>query len=109
MLINNSVSVGATSEVANVISGSQFEFLPFPALIEIGLVASATGLITNVTVGTNVLLFESQPSLANRFPIYPDDYTLNETVMAGSRLVIKVRNTTGGALTLFYSIKITPL
>lgn len=109
MLIQNSVSIGGTSEVANLISGSQFEFLPFNALLEIGLVASATGIIVNVTVGTNTLLFESAPSLQNRFPVYPDDYSLNETVLAGSRLVIKARNTTGGALTVFYAVKITPL
>jgi len=107
MLIQNSQSIGATSEVANVISGSQYEFLPFPAMVEFGIVASATGLIVNVTVGTEVLLFEAQPSLANRFPIYPDDFNLNAVCPAGSRIVVKVRNTTGGALTVFYALKIT--
>jgi hypothetical protein len=41
--------------------------------------------------------------------VYPDDYTLTDVAGQGERLKIRGRNTTGGALTLFYAVRITPL
>lgn len=109
-LIQNSVAVLANATNANVIAGSPYEFLPFDAYVEIGLVGSATGLVATVTSGTDQLMGpDAALSLQNRFPIYPDDYSLTDQALAGDRIVIQVRNTTGGNLTLFYALKITPI
>lgn len=108
-VIQNSVSVAANSTNDNVIAGSQFEFLPYNALLEFGLVGSATGLLADVYSGQDTVAESFALSTANRFPIYPDDYPLNDVAAGGERVKVRIRNTTGGALTAFYSVKITPV
>ncbi len=108
-VIQNSVSVAANATNDNVIAGSQFEFLPYNAFLEFGLVASAAGLVADVYSGADTVAESFALSTANRFPIYPDDYPLNDVAAAGERVKVRVRNTTGGALTAFYSVKVTPV
>jgi len=107
--VQNSVSVAATSVNENVLTGSQWEYLPMNARLDFGLVASATGLVVDVYSGSDIIAEGYAPSLANRFPIYPDDFNLNDVAAGGERIKIRVRNTTGGALTFFFSVRITPL
>lgn len=108
-MIQNSVSIAANSVNDNVLAGSQFEYLPYPATLEFGLVGSATGILADVYSGSDILCEQMAVSTANRFPVFPDDYTLTDVAGPGERLKIRGRNTTGGALTLFYAIRITPL
>lgn len=107
--IQNSVSIAANSVNDNVIAGSQFEFLPYNARLDFGLVGSATGILVDVYSGADALCEQMAISTANRFPINPDDYTLKDVAMAGERIKIRARNTTGGALTLFFGVVITPI
>jgi len=107
-LIQSSVSVAANAVNDNVLSGSQWEFLPYDALVEFGLVASATGLILDVYSGQDTVCESMAPSIQNRFPVFPDDFNLNDVAAGGERLKIRARNTTGGALTLFFGVRITP-
>ncbi len=109
MMINDETSVGANATVANILTGSIFEFMPFNALLQIGLVASATGLQLTVSSGSDILLQESPISVQNRFPVFPEDFPLEDVTAAGERLTIRVRNTTAGALTLFTTVRITPV
>lgn len=111
-VIQNSVSVAAASVNDNVLSGSQYEFLPYDAALEFGLVgdANAADLVLDVYSGQDVLAEDMQPSAQNRIPIYPEDYTLTDAAAAGERIKVRVRNTNAGAArTLFYAIRITPL
>lgn len=108
-VIQNSVSVAANATNDNVIAGSQFEFLPYNALLEFGLVASATGLVADVYSGQDTVAESFALSTANRFPLYPDDFPLNDVAAGGERIKVRIRNTTAGALTAFYSVKITPV
>lgn len=108
-LIQSSVSVAANSVTDNVLSGSQFEFLPYNASLQFGLVGSATGLVLDVYSGQDTLCEGLAPSLQNRFPIFPDDFNLTDVAAAGERIKVRARNTTGGALTLFYAVKIDPI
>jgi|SRR6266853_828782 len=105
--IQTSTSIGATSVNDNVISGNQFEFAPFNGITELGLVASATGIEVDVLVGAEAFVTRMLPSIQNRFPVYPDDFTLRFGMLRGDRIVIRARNTTGGALTLFMVAKMT--
>lgn len=102
-------SVAANAVSGNVMAGNQYEFLAFDAFVEAGLVASAVGLNATVTTGTDILMTDTEVSAANRLPIYPDDFTLNDVVGAGERIVVNYRNTTGAAITAFTIVKITPL
>lgn len=109
MQIQSSVSIPATSVNNNVIAGDQFEFSPVRALLDFGLVASATGLEVDVLIGTESVITRLLPSTANRVPIVPDDFTLRAGILPGQRIIVRVRNTTGGALTLFYTIRFNPV
>jgi hypothetical protein len=108
-VIQNSVSVAANATNDNIIQGSQFEFLPYNAMLEFGLVGSAAGLVADVYSGQDTVAESFALSTANRFPLYPDDYPLNDVAAGGERIKVRIRNTTGGALTCFYSVKITPV
>lgn len=107
-VIQNSASIAANSVNDNILAGSQFEYLPYPAVIEIGLNGSATGLESDVYSGTDLLAEKMALTDQNRIPVYPDDFNLNDVAMAGERIKIRVRNTTAGPLTVFFSIRITP-
>lgn len=108
-LIQGSVSVAANSVNDNVLQGSQYEYLPYNAALNFGLVASATGLVLDVYSGQDTLSEGMAPSIQNRFPIFPDDFNLTDVAAGGERIKVRVRNTTGGALTLFYSVQINPV
>lgn len=111
-LVQGSVSVAASSVTDNVLSGSQFEFLPYNAFLEFGLVgdANAADLRVDCYSGQDVLAENMVPSAANRTPLYPDDFTLNDVGAAGERIKVRVRNLNAGAArTLYYSMKVTPV
>lgn len=108
-VIQGSVSIAANAVNDNVLSGSQFEFLPYNAKVDFGLVGSATGLVLDVFSGQDTLAEAYQPNTQNRVPINPDDFTLTDVAAAGERIKVRARNTTAGALTLFYSVIVTPL
>lgn len=108
-VINRSQSIAANLTVDNLLSGSAFEFLAFNASCDFGVVASATGLVVTILSGSDVILEESPISTANRFPIFPDDFPVSDVAAAGERLIVRVRNTTAGALTIFLTVRINPV
>lgn len=108
-VIQSSVSVAANATNDNVLTGSQFEYLPYDAFLEFGINGSATGLVTDVYSGQDILAEAFGVNTQNRFPVYPDDFPLQDAAQAGERIKIRVRNTTGGAITAFFSVRITPL
>lgn len=111
-LIQSSVSVAAASVVDNVLAGSQYEFLPYDAFLEFGLVgdANAADLRLDVYSGQDVLGENMTPSAQNRTPVYPDDFSLNDVAAGGERIKVRVRNNNAGAArTLFFAVKITPV
>lgn len=108
-LIQSSVSIPASSVNDNVIAGSQFEFLPYDASLHIGFTASANGLVVDCYSGQDTLCESLSPSTQNRIPVYPDDFNLTDVAAGGERIKIRVRNTTAGALTFFYSVQVNPI
>jgi len=108
MFIQLTTSLVLNSVNDNVIAGNQFEFAPARSIVEFGIVASATGLEVDVLIGARAVVTRMLPSTANRFAIYPDDFTLKSGAMQGERIIIRIRNTTGGTLTAFTTVKYTP-
>lgn len=108
-LMTTRVSVPANSQVENALAGKEYEFMPFDGAVEFGLVAAATGIEASVISGTDVLMRNSPISEANRFPVYPDDFTLNDVAGQGERLIITLRNSTGAAIIVFVAVKVTPV
>jgi hypothetical protein len=101
-------SVAANSVVDNVLQGNQYEFLPFSALLEFGIVAAATGILCDVYSGSDTLIESGVVSSANRSPLYPDDYSLTDVAAAGERIKVRLRNTTAGAIVVNTICRITP-
>lgn len=103
-----SIAAGATN--ANVLAGSAYEYLPWNAQVEFGVVGDAAGeLRCTVQSGSDAILEESPISRAARIPVYPDDYDLVDVAGGGERLVIRVRNTGVGANTVFWGVRLSPL
>jgi len=108
-VIQKEVSIAATSANENILSGSAFEFLRGNSVVSIGLAGSATGLVANIQSGADIVLEESPLVVKTTMPTIPDEMYYNDVGVAGDRLVIRVRNTTGGALTCRAIVQITPL
>ncbi len=108
-LIQAQVSVAANAVNDNVLTGSQFEFLPYNAALRFALNGSATGLVADVYSGQDVLAEQMGVNALNRVPINPDDFLLTDVAGGGERIKVRVRNSTGGALTLFYALIIDPI
>lgn len=109
MYIQRSDSIAANSVNDNVLAGNQFEFAPTRSRVEIGLNQSATGLEIDVLVGSRSVITRMIPLIKATTPIYPDDYLVTTGALAGERIIIRARNTTGGALTLLTNVKFTPV
>lgn len=108
-LVRKEQSVAAGAVLDNVLTGSIYEFLPWNAAISIGLNGSATGLVATINSGSDTVLEEAPVNVSTAFPVIPDDMFAQDVAAGGERLVIKVRNTTGGALTLRSLIQMTPV
>ena len=106
-VIQKEVSVPATSANENILAGSAFEFLRRNAVVSIGLTGSATGLVANIQSGADIVLEESPLEVKTSFPVIPDEMYYNDVGVAGDRLVIRVRNTTAGALTVRAIVQVT--
>lgn len=111
-VISNSASVAASSVNDNLLTGSQFEFSPDSGMIEFGLCGDANGadMAVDVYSGTDLLAEGMRLNTRAQMPIYPDDFMLQDVVLEGERLKIRVRNTSAaGARTVYYTIRITPM
>ena len=109
-LIPLRVILAASGTNANALSGSVYEYLPFPAFVEIGLSTDATGVLCSVSSGPDILQEEGPVQLGtiNVMPKYPDDYFLTDHAAPGDRLVVKLRDTSGAQRIVMIGVKITP-
>jgi len=111
-VITSSTSVAASSVNDNLLSGSQFEFLPFNAGLEFGINGDANGADMRVDVysGQDVLMENAPLNVQNRLPVYPDDFTLVDVARAGERIKVRARNTSAaGARTVHLTVRINPI
>lgn len=103
------VAAGATYEP---LSGWQYEYLPFPALVEVGMDATAVGVVATVSSGSDTLQEESPVQAGGAAGVIPSKLNtdfLSDEAAAGDRLKIKARNTTGGPITVNGVIIVSPL
>lgn len=111
MLIQSSKSIAANAVEDNLLSGSQFEFLPWDASLAFGINGDANGadLRFDVYSGQDVLAENATCNSQNRIPINPDDFNLRDVAAAGERIKVRVRNTNNAAArTVFFSVIIEP-
>lgn len=111
-VIQGTATVAAGAVNDNILTGSQFEFLPYNSFLEFGLSGDATAggnARIDIYTGQDIVAEALIPNSAARTPVYPDDFPVNDVAGAGERMKIRVRNThASAALTLNFLIKITP-
>jgi len=96
--IQKETSVGAGLSNPNLFTGSAFEYPERNAIVSLGVTAAATGTFITVQAGGEVVLEESAPIVKTVMPVIPDDFVLNFAAVQGRRLIVAVRNPTGGAV-----------
>lgn len=97
-MILREVSVGANTTNENIIAGSAFEFARGRGVLSIGIAAAATGTITNLQAGADILAEAFPTPILTRYPLVPDEMYFTDVVEQGDRIVQRVQNTTVGAL-----------
>ena len=110
-LISDTRSVAANASVDNVLQGSQFEFLPYDAQLDFGIVGAGPlgAILVDVYSGQDEQMEAGAISILNRFPVFPDDYTLTDVAAGGERIKVRLRNTTGAAIIVNTAVRVTPI
>ncbi len=96
------------------LTGSQFEFLEWPAYLEIAIVSrDATGtsaLQATVYSGSDLLQAMSPVDVkATAFVAYPEDFSLTDYAAAGERIGIQLDCVASANAVCLVVVKITPL
>lgn len=102
-------SVAANAVVENILTGKLHEFLSEPSMVRVFMTGSAVGLNSSVLVGGESVVQDQEVSSANRFPQDPEDFLAESGGLQGDRLVIGLRNTTGGAITAITRVSVEPV
>lgn len=96
--IQKEISVGAGLVNDNMLSGSAFEYMRSNGIVSAAVSAAATGTFITINSGPDIVCEEAPPNVSTIFPLVPDNFVFNWGAAAGDRLVIRVRNPTGGAV-----------
>jgi len=102
-------SVAANTTIATVCSGKIAEFVHEPSAVRLSGSASAVGLNMSLIIGEEVVVEDQEVNAQNRMPIIPDDFVAEGGAFPGDRIVLKYRNTTGGAITAFSRVDVEPV
>lgn len=105
-IIQLSSSIAANTQVDDVLINQILAFnRQGLSAVRWAVTASATGLLVSIFTGVIQQAPEFAPSTANRFPIDPDDYGGVFGALPADRIMLRARNTTAGALTIFTTFK----
>jgi len=102
-------SVAANTTIANAMSGKTDEFLRGRSVVKLFATASAVGMLYTLLVGGQAFLEDQEVNAQNRMPLIPDDFVVAAGGMPGDRIVVKLHNTTAGAITAFTRVEISPV
>lgn len=103
-------SVPAGSSVS-VLEDWNFETPVQPGMIKLNMNATAVGLQATLTSLDQTIFQESPVAAGGTAGVVPSDNTINpiiEKVPAGRKLALRIRNTTGGAITFNGQIDFVP-
>lgn len=104
-----SIAVGATE---SPLVGSQYEYLPFDALVQFAILADgAEPVNASVFSGSDVLLQNEQ---IDQLPLgtaiqFPENYEIEDVAAQGERLGVQLTNNGGLAEIVRTIVRITPL
>lgn len=108
-VIQKTDSVLTTVTLENALSGSAFEFARTNQLVSIGVVCDTAACFATITNGSDILLEESEVAVKSTYPVIPDEMYYNDVAAQGDRLVIRLRNPTGGTVVFKTIVQVTPI
>lgn len=111
-LIQGITSIAASTTNDNVLTGSQFEFLPYDSSLHFGLNGDANGADLRVDVysGQDVLMENAPMNTKASIPVFPDDFLLSDVAAGGERIKVRVRNTNSAAArSLYWAVMVSPV
>ena len=106
-VIQKTTSVPANSVVENVLAGSAFEFARANILASMGITQASAGLFLTIQTGSDIVLEESEPAISTDYPIIPDEFYYQDVATPGDRIVVRLRNSTGGAIVAKTIVQVT--
>lgn len=101
-------SVAANTVVQNAMSGKSAEFATEPSIVSLGVAGSAVGMMTSLIIGDEVVVDDQEVPVGTTLPAFPDQILAQGGAVPGDRIVVKLRNSTGGALTAYVKVLIEP-
>ena len=108
-VITGNESVAANTTSTNRLTGNLNEFLGRPSIVALFVTAAATGINAQLLIGAESIIDDEEVSDANLFPRTPEDFLARGAGFQGDRLILRWRNTTGGALVVKWRLEIDPL
>lgn len=108
MVMTDVQSVAANTTTSNILAGKQMEFINEASILSIGINASAVGLLATVVVGNEVVVDDQEVSSINRMPQFPEDVLAEGGAFPQDRVTVRLRNSTGAAITAFTKINVSP-
>jgi hypothetical protein len=107
-ILTDRQSVPANATVQNVLAGKLNEFLSENSICSLYATASAVGMNISFIVASEVVVDDQEINAQNRMPLVPDDFIGNGGGFQGDRVIIRLRNTTAGAITAFTRLETNP-
>ncbi len=110
--VNRKLTVAAGGFVENVMSGSQFEYMPFPAVLTIAAVTDIVAAPVpnlDITFGNAVIVQQgdiSGEAVAGGGPRFNEDVVAKDAASAGDRIIVRLNNPNVGAADVNIKIKI---
>ena len=111
----DSQTVGISTTIANLLAGSQFEFIAVPSQIQVYMSQDLTAV---GVVEAEIFFGQELQQAAAAVPVatadalgprVPDDIVVDDVAAPGDRLTIRVTETAGVATPLRTLVKISPL
>jgi len=110
-LMTDRRNVAANTTVDNVLAGKIDEFLRMPAVVTLYAIAEAVGVNVSLIVGSNVVLDDQEIAAraAGVAITKPDDLVIQAGGLAGDRMILRLRNTTAGAIIVRTQLETSPV
>lgn len=102
-------SVAANATVQNALAGKIGEFAETDCAVRLYATAGTVGLNVSFLIGGSVIMDDQEVNAQNRLPLVPDDFVGESGALAGERIVVRYRNTTGAAINAFTRVETEPL
>jgi hypothetical protein len=107
-IMTDTQSIAANTTIGNVLAGKSKEFVQEASVVTLSATGSAAGLMATLIIGEEIVMDDQDIGPGNRFPVVPDDVLVQGGAFPGDRIVVRMRNRTGGALTSWVRVDIEP-